>query len=69
MAKKKENSVRGQLEKMLVGDVLTFPIEIADSIRSDASKYGARINRTFKCVQDREKRIITVTRVRNQAKR
>lgn len=48
---------------MQVGDVAEYSAEQSMSVRALASTLGFKHNRIYKTYTDREKRIITVTRI------
>jgi len=58
------NSVRSQLMKMEVGDVLTFSLDNLTSVRSACSNYGLQWDKCFQTESNREERSIKVTRIR-----
>lgn len=51
------------LQSMTVGESLDFPAEQSPTVRSTASTYGFKWNRTYTTKTNREQRIITVTRI------
>jgi len=53
--------------RMAVGDTATFPAPTADDVKRiarNASQYGLRHDRYYRCRTDRETRTLTVTRIR-----
>lgn len=58
-----KTTLTSQLESMQVGDVAEYSAEQSMSVRALASTLGFKLNRIYKTYTDREKRIITVTRI------
>ena len=63
MGYKNEESLRGIIEKLNVGDSHVFPIERLMTLRTTCSTYGAIWNRKFRCSIDRAARAVIVLRV------
>lgn len=61
MAKKK--TITSMLEPMKVGDSKEFPAELSMSVKSMASMLGFKWNRVYSTRNDREKRVVVVTRM------
>ena len=60
----KENSpVRPNLMKMAVGDVITFPKSRVTTLRSTCATLGMEQDMVFQTRSDKQKGIITVTRI------
>ncbi|UWG05567.1 MAG: hypothetical protein [Bacteriophage sp.] len=62
MAKKK--TITSELEPMQVGEKKDFPAVMCTTVKSMASTLGFKWDRVYKCASDREKRIVTVTRIK-----
>ena len=60
MAKK---TIKEELEPMAVGDSKEFPAEQCNNVQSCSSMYGFKWNKTFRTKIDRDRRVITVTRI------
>lgn len=54
--------IKSIIEKMEVGDVQSFAIELLPNVRSYASSVGLQFGRQYKTRTDRESRTITVVR-------
>lgn len=61
MAKKK--TITSELEIMQVNDQKEFPAELVMTVQSMASMLGFKWNRRYSTSIDRERRVVTVTRV------
>lgn len=56
--------VRPALTNLEVGGEITFPIAKTKSVRAQASDLGLILDRKYQTETDREKRTITVTRLK-----
>ncbi len=61
MAKKK--TITSELEIMQVNEKKEFPAELVMTLQSMASMLGFKWNRRYSTSIDRERRVVTVTRV------
>lgn len=61
---RKLGKIRPVLTALEAGEEVTFPISRLKSVRTQASELGAIYNRLFKTRTDREKRTITVRRIK-----
>lgn len=59
----KKRTITSMLEPMQVGESKEFPAEISLSVKSMASMLGFKWNRVYSTRNDREKRLVIVTRV------
>jgi len=56
-----------RLSEMAVGDTMDIPVPTGADVKriaNNASKYGERYERFYRCKTDRKTRIMTITRVR-----
>ena len=56
-------TIASKLHEMEVGESVEFPAEVCTSIQSSASVYGFKWNRKYSTKNDRERRVIIVTRM------
>lgn len=55
-------TIVSELWEMQIGESKEFPAEICTTIQSSASVYGFKWDRKYSTCNDRERRVITVTR-------
>lgn len=60
----KKQTFTSELEKMKVGEKKDYPASRCTSVRSMASTMSFMLNRKYSTCIDRERRIVTVTRVK-----
>lgn len=56
--------IRRAMREMVVGGVITYPIIKMSVVRSTASILGVELDRYYKVEQNREKKVVNVTRER-----
>lgn len=59
----KKRTITSMLEPMQVGESKEFPAELSMSVKSMSSMLGFKWDRVYSTRNDREKRVVVVTRV------
>ena len=60
----KKHSLTNEFAAMKIGDKREYPAERCSTVYSMASMMGFRLDRKYQTETDRERRVITVTRLR-----
>ena len=59
----KKRTITSELEPMQVGDSKEFPAALCMTVKSMASMHGFKWDRVYKTQNDRERRVVVVTRI------
>lgn len=62
--KKKSKAMSPIIQSLGIGEQVQYPIEKLFSVRTLACTKGLELNRKYKTTVDRQKKVITVTRIR-----
>jgi len=62
--KKKSKAMSPIIQSLEIGEQVQYPIEKLFSVRTLACTKGLELNRKYKTTVDRQKKVITVTRIR-----